>query len=91
MLRRYAFVLCPEGGGLDPSPKAWEALLAGCVPIVRRTATTEGYSDLPVLYIDHWSPGALSLNVLRDAECDLKRKFMDRKSLLAQLAVQHYL
>ena len=28
------FVACVHGGGLDPSPKAWEALLVGTIPII---------------------------------------------------------
>jgi hypothetical protein len=36
-LRHHACAICAEGGGRDPSPKAWEALLAGCIPILRAT------------------------------------------------------
>ena len=28
------FVLCTHGGGLDPSPKAWESILIGSIPII---------------------------------------------------------
>ena len=31
-LVKYPFITCVHGGGIDPSPKAWEALLLGvCV------------------------------------------------------------
>ena len=30
------FVACVHGGGLDPSPKAWESIMAGSIPIVQR-------------------------------------------------------
>ena len=29
LLVEYPFVACVHGGGIDPSPKAWEALLLG--------------------------------------------------------------
>jgi hypothetical protein len=29
------FVLCTHGGGLDPSPKAWETILIGSIPIIQ--------------------------------------------------------
>ena len=29
------FVLCTHGGGLDPSPKAWESIYLGSIPIIQ--------------------------------------------------------
>lgn len=29
------FVMCTHGGGLDPSPKAWETVLIGSIPIIQ--------------------------------------------------------
>jgi hypothetical protein len=71
LLSTYAFILCPQGGGLDPSPKAWEALLAGCIPIVQRTPTSEAYAHLPVHFVDAWVPEVLSEDRLNDAYGDL--------------------
>jgi hypothetical protein len=28
------FIMCVHGGGLDPSPKAWESLFMGSIPII---------------------------------------------------------
>lgn len=28
-LEEVPFILCVHGGGVDPSPKAWEAIIAG--------------------------------------------------------------
>lgn len=36
-LGTVSFVLCPHGGGIDPAPKAFEALAAGTIPIVQRS------------------------------------------------------
>jgi hypothetical protein len=89
LLSTYAFILCPQGGGLDPSPKAWEALLAGCIPIVERSPTSEGYAHLPVLFVDRWKPEALSEDRLRDASLDLQAQLDDRLTLLDKLSVQY--
>lgn len=60
LLSRHAFVLCVEGGGLDPSPKAWQALLQGAVPIIRQSPTAEAYRDLPVIVVEDWEAGNIT-------------------------------
>lgn len=53
LLAQYKFVLCPFGNGVDPSPKAFEAMILKTVPIVLRTRNTEeAYAGLPVLLVD---------------------------------------
>jgi hypothetical protein len=42
------FLACVRGGGLDPSPKAWEAILLGVVPIIQ--VSIRVYSIILVLY-----------------------------------------
>lgn len=58
LCRQHAFVLCVEGGGLDPSPKAWQAILQGAIPIVRRTALHDAYRRLPVAFTPSWNRNA---------------------------------
>ena len=60
LMRSHAFVLCAEGGGLDPSPKAWQAILSGSIPIVRKTGTYKTYSQLPVAFVDNWQSESLT-------------------------------
>ena len=52
---RYAFVLSPAGGGYD-CHRTWEALILGCIPIVKRfnIPLEQVYEDLPVLLVDNW-------------------------------------
>jgi len=64
-VERHAFVLCVEGGGLDPSPKAFSALLHGAIPIIRDTALTPAYARFPVVVVKDWSAQALSPRLLR--------------------------
>jgi hypothetical protein len=54
-VQRYPFILCVHGGGLDPSPKAWEALMAGTIPIMQHYAGDDAYRELPVVFVDNWA------------------------------------
>jgi len=56
----HAFVLCVRGGGLDPSPKAWQAILHGAIPIIRSSALDAAYQHLPVAMVKDWTRDALS-------------------------------
>ena len=55
---QHAFVASPRGNGLD-TIRTWEALMLGCIVIVRRIpgapAIEELYTDLPVVVVDRWS------------------------------------
>lgn len=52
----FGFVLSPAGGGMD-CHRTWEALLLGCIPIVKRfnVPCDSIYDGLPVLLVDAWS------------------------------------
>jgi hypothetical protein len=63
-LNQHSFVLCVEGGGLDPSPKAWHAMLHGAIPIIRASPTAQAYSSLPVIIVEEWNQGAITFDRL---------------------------
>jgi hypothetical protein len=48
------FVISPEGLGID-CHRTWEAILLGCIPIVKRSISTEIFDDLPVIILNDWS------------------------------------
>ncbi len=50
----HAFVISPHGNALD-CYRTWEALLMGCIPIVKRSPIDYLYADLPVAIVDDWS------------------------------------
>jgi hypothetical protein len=52
-MSRYAFVVSPHGGGLD-CHRTWEAILLGCIPIVKKSSIDELYKELPVLIVNNW-------------------------------------
>lgn len=51
---KYAFVLSPHGNGLD-CHRTWEALILGCIPIVRTSPIDSLYEELPVLIVNEWN------------------------------------
>ena len=49
----YKWVACPRGNGID-THRLWEALYAGCIPLVDRSVNSESFYNLPIIYIDNW-------------------------------------
>jgi len=49
----YAFVASPRGEGEDCN-RTWEALVLGCIPIVKASPLDPLYDGLPVLIVDKW-------------------------------------
>lgn len=60
VLHQHSFVLCVEGGGIDPSPKAWHALLNGTIPIICSPGLRAAYKKFPVVFVDDWSADSLN-------------------------------
>ena len=50
----FKFVLSPEGKGMD-CHRTWEAILLGCIPIVKRSQFTSIYEGLPVAIVEDWN------------------------------------
>jgi hypothetical protein len=50
----YAFVVSPHGNGLD-CHRTWEALVLGCIVIVKTSGLDPLYEGLPVLIVNDWS------------------------------------
>jgi hypothetical protein len=50
----YAFVASPFGGGPD-CYRTWEALLLGCIPIIKSSGLNPVFEGLPMLIIEKWS------------------------------------
>ena len=71
------FVASPRGNGLD-TIRTWEALMLGCIVIVRRLPDApvieELYADLPVVIVDRWS--------------DITRDFLNR--ILSEYSIRTF-
>lgn len=53
MQSNYQFVLSPHGAGLG-CHRTWEALLLGCIPIVKAAKLNDLFTDLPVIVVNDW-------------------------------------
>lgn len=51
---KYAFVISPFGKGVD-CHRTWEALILGCIPIMRHSGLDPLFFGLPVLFVNDWS------------------------------------
>ncbi len=83
---KHAFVVSPHGNALDGT-RPWEALLSGCIPILKRSCIDHLYAGLPVAFVDDWdeiSPDNLERWVEEHAD-------FDRARVEAALSTEHWL
>lgn len=53
-IKYFKYVLSPEGNGID-CHRTWEALLMGCIPILKHSMIDPLFEDLPVILVNDWS------------------------------------
>jgi len=51
---QYTFVVSPHGNGLD-CHRTWEALVLGCIPIVKSSGIDPVFEGLPVWIVNDWN------------------------------------
>lgn len=93
LVESCSFVMCVEGGGIDPSPKAWQAIQHGSIPIIKRTPASEAYAELPCLIIQDWHDDALNTDLLYKAKSRLIPAFdtvKGRTETLNKLSLFHW-
>ena len=49
----FKCVLSPEGFGMD-CYRTWEALLVGCIPVIKSCPLNSMFEDLPVIIVNDW-------------------------------------
>ena len=74
----YAFVISPHGNGLD-CHRTWEALILGCIVIVKKSPLDILYSDLPVLIVNNWTD--INKKLLEDTVSEFKNKTFNYEKL----------
>lgn len=84
-LMDYSFLLCPHGGGLDPSPKAWEAIALGVIPIIKKYNDDSAYRQLPVVLVDEWSKDSITEEKLAEWKKKLHPYYSTAKGRLEAL------
>jgi hypothetical protein len=71
MQSQYQFVLSPHGAGLD-CHRTWEALLLGCIPIIKAAKINDLFSYLPVVVVNDWKE--VNVALLAKARHELMHK-----------------
>ena len=75
----FSFVLSPRGGGYD-CHRTWEALLLGCIPIVKTSGLDPLYEGLPVLILKDWSE--LTRELMSETVEQVAQKSFQKEKLL---------
>jgi len=96
-IQKYPFLLCIHGGGIDPNPNLFTALLAGVIPIIAPFPGDFMYSGMPVMFIDaNWNrlgTTLLSPKHLAEKKNELSVYFEDaekRAEVLNKLSSQYW-
>jgi len=87
------FVICVNGGGIDPSPRVWQALLCGCIPIVKKSTLDQAYNRFPIVFIDDWTEETISIENLNMWLDKYKSFYIDknkRKEVLKMLTLDYW-
>ena len=74
----YAFVISPHGNGYD-CHRTWEAIILGCIPIIKHSAIDILYEDLPVLIVNDWKD--VTAELLHDTVACYKNKVFNLDKL----------
>lgn len=92
-IQSYSFMFCPHGGGIDPNPKAWTALLAGVIPIIQRFPGDAIYRGLPVVIVENFDSNSVDGNRLKTWKDQLAPHYVNltkRKLVIEQLMSEHW-
>ena len=90
LLTKSKFVLCVHGGGLDPSPRAWEAIIAGCIPIMEKSTISDAYARFPVIWVDKWDIDTITQKKLETWKKEFSDTYIDRESIKCMLSVDYW-
>jgi len=80
---QYAFVISPTGTGYD-CYRTWEALVLGCIPILKHSIIDNVFLHLPVLLIDNWS------DITHDLLVNTVEKFKNTKFNYDKLKLSYW-
>ena len=94
-MAKYTFTLIVNGGGIDPNPKIFEAIIVGTLPImIKNEPYTTIYKDMPVIILDEeWNKNTFTRDKLE--KWYNKYKYMlenieVRKKILNKLTLDYW-
>lgn len=79
----HSFVISPHGMGLD-CHRTWEALILGCIPIVKSSPIDSVYKDLPIVILDSWA------EITKDNLYKWKSMILDKKWNMEKLTTKYW-
>ena len=85
---KYAFVVSPFGNGFD-CHRTWEALVLGCIPIVKTSGLDSLYDNLPVLIVQDWTD--ITEKLLMNVITDFKKKHENNKFNYDKLTLNYWM
>lgn len=94
-LPQYKFIISPEGNGID-CHRHYEAILAGCIPIIERNPLIEEkYAGCPILYTDDYSeitPDYLikTYEAMRESVYDFSSLFLSKYDEQMRARIKEY-
>lgn len=65
-LAKSKFCICVHGGGMDPCPKAFQALLCDTIPIIEHSALDEAFNRFPVIYVENWGEHVITAEIIEE-------------------------
>lgn len=92
-VRQHPFALCVQGGGLDPSPKAWTCIANGTIPIIKSSPLDDAYRQLPVAFVEDWNEDCLTPSRLSNWVEALSPFYEDpalRRTVLHKLSLHYW-
>ena len=91
LLRRNSFTLCVEGGGIDSSPKAFEALRQGSIPVIKESPVADAYRHFPVLVVEEWEKESLSRDFLVSQRQAIRAAWPDWFEVVEKMKLSYWL
>jgi hypothetical protein len=92
-LKKAQFSICVHGGGYDPNPRFTESILAGAIPIIQHSPLDKVFARFPVVFVDKWTPDALTPELLEQKLAELRHYFTDpekRREVLKMLTLDYW-
>ena len=83
-MSQFIFIICPFGGGLD-THRMWEALVLGCIPIIKTSGLDPLFEDLNVCIVQSWEQ--VNKEFLSQYLSNMKPR--DRKKLTLEYWVEY--
>jgi len=87
--KRYEFIVCPAGHGVDPAPMPWGALIARITPIIKVPDSVRNiYKDLPCVIVYNWKE-ILEPDFLKNKRKEFRDK-INRDDYLHKLTTKYW-